>query len=292
MILIVGSTGMVGGEVCRLLSEKGVPFRAMVRPTSDPVKVDGLKRLGAEIVEGDLRQPETLQAACAEVSAVICTVSAMPFGYKPGVNDLQNVDLEGGKALVDAAKAAGVRHFIYTSFSKNINLDFPLNIAKRAVEDHLRASGMVHTILRPGYFMQVWLSPAVGFDVTNRKVTIYGTGDQPTSWIDYKDVARFAVESLTNPAACDATLELGGPETVSPNQVVQLYETKLGAPIEVTHVPTEVLQGQMQGAQDHMQKSFAGLMLAYATGDPIPMSAVLQAFPLKLTSVEEYVSGG
>jgi uncharacterized protein YbjT (DUF2867 family) len=292
MILVVGSTGMVGGEVCRLLSEKGVPFRAMVRSTSDPAKVEGLKKLGAEILEGDVRQPETLQAACAEVNAVISTVSAVPFGYQPGVNNLQNVDLEGCKALVDAAKVAGVKHFIYTSFSKNMDMDFPLNNAKRAVENHLRASGMVHTILRPGYFMQVWLSPAVGFDAANRKVTIYGTGDQPVSWIDYKDVARFAVESLTNPTACDATLELGDPEAVSPNQVVQLYERKQGLPIEVTNVSAEALQGQLQSAEDPMQKSFAGLMLAYASGDPIPMEAVLHGFPLKLTSVEEYVSGG
>lgn len=292
MNLVVGSTGMVGGEVCRLLSEKGMPFRAMVRPSSDPAKVEGLKQLGAEIVEGDLRQPETLKAACAGVDAVICTVSALPFGYQPGVNDIQNVDMEGGKALVDAAKAARVKIFIYTSFSKNMDLDFPLNKAKRAVENHLLASGMVHTILRPSYFMQVWLSPAVGFDAANAKAAIYGTGDQPISWIDYKDVARFAVESLTNPAACNATLELGGPETVSPNQVVRCYEVKLGSPIEVTHVPAEALLGQMQSAEDPMQRSFAGLMLAYASGDPIPMDAVLQAFQLKLTTVDEFVAGG
>jgi uncharacterized protein YbjT (DUF2867 family) len=292
MILVVGSTGMVGGEVCRLLSEKGMPFRAMVRPTSDPVKVEGLKRLDAEIVEGDLRQPETLKTACAGVDAVICTVSALPFGYQPGVNDIHNVDMEGGKALVDAAKAAKVKHFIYTSFSKNMDLDFPLNNAKRAVENHILASDMVHTLLRPSYFMQVWLSPAVGFDAANRKAAIYGTGDQPISWIDYKDVARFAVAALTNPAACNAILELGGPETVSPNLVVQCYEVKLGSPIEVTHVPAEALLGQMQSAEDPMQRSFAGLMLAYASGDPIPMDAVLQAFQLKLTTVDEFISGG
>jgi uncharacterized protein YbjT (DUF2867 family) len=291
MVLIVGSTGMVGGEVCRLLSGKGVPVRAMVRSTADPVKVEGLKGLGAEIVEGDLRQHETLEAACMGVDAVICTVSALPFGYQAGVNDIQNVDLEGGKALVDAAKAAGVKHFIYTSFTKNIDQDFPLNNAKRAVEDYLRASGIPYTILRPGYFMQVWLSPAVGFDAASRKVTLYGTGEQPISWIDYKDVARFAVESLTNPAACDATLELGGPAAVSPNQVVQLYETKLGS-MEVSYVPAEALEGQMQGAEDPMQKSFAGLMLAYAKGDPIPMDVMLQAFPLRLTTLEAFVEGG
>lgn len=68
------------------------------------------------------------------------------------------------KNLIDAAVRAGVGHVIYTSFSANLDLDFPLGRAKRAVEAHLIASGMAYTILRPSCFMEVWLSPAVGFD--------------------------------------------------------------------------------------------------------------------------------
>ena len=65
---------------------------------------------------------------------MITTASSMPFAYKPGENDIRTTDLEGEMSLVDAAKAANVRHFVYTSFSGNIDFDFPLRNAKRAVE--------------------------------------------------------------------------------------------------------------------------------------------------------------
>jgi uncharacterized protein YbjT (DUF2867 family) len=291
MILVAGSTGMVGGEVCRLLSGQKMPFRALVRTVSDPAKVENLKGLGAEIVTGDLREPETLRSACEGIETVICTPSSMPFSYQPGVNDIQKVDLNGMTALIDAAKSSGVKHFIYTSFSRTLSLDFPLSDAKRAIEKHLLESGMSYTILLPGYFMEVWLSPAVGFDAAAGQAQIYGSGDQLISWISYKDVAQFAVYSVTNAAARNAELELGGPEGVSPNQVIALYEQLQGKPWAVTYVPIEALQGQFAGAEDPMQKSFVGLMVCYALGSQIEMAELLKHFPLKLTSVQEFAQG-
>jgi len=290
MILVVGSTGMVGSEVCRILGSKGKHFRALVRETSDPAKVERLKGFGAELVKGDLRDPASLKAACQGFSEVICTVSAMPFSYQPGVNDIQAVDVDGVTHLIEAAKAAGVKHFIHTTFSGNIKGDYPLCKAKRAGEQRLIESGMIYTILRPGDFMEIWLSPAVGFDAANAKATIYGTGDQPMGWISLKDVAQFAVESLENPAARNCMLELGGPESLSPHQVIKIYEKVMGKTFEVTHVPPEALQVQYDGAADPMQKSFLGLMLSYATGDPIDMSATRKAFAVRLTPVEEYAA--
>jgi NADH dehydrogenase len=290
MILVVGSTGMVGSEICRLLAEQKQPFKALVRPTSDPAKVENLKKLGAEIAVGDLREPETLKAACQGVDQVICTVSAMPFSYQPGVNDMQTVDLEGVNHLIDAAKAAGVKHFIHTTFSANIDRDFPLCNAKRAAEQHLQESGLVYTILRPSCFMEAWLSPAVGFDAANAKATIYGTGEQPIAWIAFKDVAGFAVESLENPAARNCALELGGPVSLSPHQVIKLFEQATNTPFQVTNVPAEALEAQYAGVVDPMQKSFIGLMLCVADGDPIDMRPIQQSFAVRLTPVEEYVA--
>jgi NADH dehydrogenase len=280
---------MVGMEVCRLLASKGMPFRAMVRESSDTAKVGRLTDLGAKIVKATLCDPASLKAACQGASAVICTVSAMPFCYQPGLNDIQSVDLEGVNNLIDAARATGVKQFIYTSFSGNLDRDFPLRNAKRAVEQHLKESGLTYTILRPSMFMEVWLSPAVGFDAANAKASIYGTGDQLIAWITIKDVARFAVESLTNPAARNAMLELGGPECLSPHQVIKLYEAAKGKTFEVAHVPPEALQAQYDGAADPMQKSFIGLMLCYAAGDPIEMGAVQKAFGFPLTPVKAYI---
>jgi NADH dehydrogenase len=280
---------MVGSEICSLLTAKGMPFRAMVRETSDPAKVERLKGLGAKIVKGNLCDPNSLKAACQGADAVICTVSAMPFCYQPGANDIQSVDFEGVNNLIDAAKATGVKQFIYTSFSGNLDRDFPLRNAKRAVEKHLKESGLVYTILRPSMFMEVWLSPAVGFDAANAKATIYGSGDQPIAWIAIKDVAQFAVGSLTNPAARNAVLELGGPQNLSPHQVIKLFEAAKGKSFEVTYVPPEALQAQYEGASDPMQKSFIGLMACYAAGDPIEMGGTQKSFGFQLTPVQEHI---
>lgn len=288
MNLIVGATGMLGSEVCRRLTAAGEPVRALVRATSDQAKVDALTGYGVELVQGDLRDPTSLAAACRGAAAVICTASSMPFSYQPGENDIQAVDLDGIKGLIDAARAAGVGRLVYISFSGQIALDFPLQNAKRAAEQHLRGSGTTYTILRPSYFMEVWQSPGVGFAAANASARIYGTGENPISWISLPDVAEFAVRSLETPAARNATLELGGPEALTPHQVIRIYEEASGRPFELEHVPVEALEAQQQGATDPMMQSFVGLMRCYAAGDPIDMRETLKTFPVQLTSVRDY----
>jgi NADH dehydrogenase len=278
----------LGSEICRQLAAKGKPVRALVRTTSDPAKVEALRGYGAEIVEGDVRAPASLAAACQGATAVIATVASVPSSYQPGENDIQTVDLEGVMSLIDAAQAVGVEHFIYTSFSGQIDLDFPFRNAKRAVEQRLKESGLTYTILRPALFIESWLSPAVGFDAANAKAQIYGTGENPMSWISYPDVAQFAVESLDNPAARNATLELGGSEALSPLEVVRIFEEFSGRPFEVQHVPEEALAEQQKTATDPMQQSFAGIMRCYAAGASVDMEDTLKAFPIQLTSVSDY----
>jgi NADH dehydrogenase len=290
MILVVGATGLVGGEICRRLAAREVPARALVRATSDPARVERLRSLGLEIVEGDLHDPASLAAACRDVAAVISTVSSMPFAYQAGVNDIATTDMDGSMRLVDAARTAGVDHFVYTSFSGNIDLDFPLRNAKRTVEAYLKLSGLSYTILRPSYFMEAWLSPMVGFDAANAKVTIYGPGTNPISWIALGDVAEFAVQSLDSLAARRATLELGGPAALTPEQVVGIFEHVHGRRFEVARVPADALLAQQLAAADPMQQSFSGLMRCYANGDPIDMRATLRTFPITLTSVDEYAA--
>ena len=287
MNLIVGATGMVGTEICRLIATSGKPVKALVRASSDPAKVETLKRLGATVVPGDLRDRSSLKAACRGVTAVISTASAMPFAYTPGENTPHTADQDGCLSLIDVAREAGVQQFVYTSFPP-IAASFPLQDAKRAVEARLRDSGLMHTILRPTYFTEVWLSPAVGFDPANSKATVYGTGENGISWISFLDVAQFAVASLDNPAAQNTTLDLGGPEGISPHNVVRIFERVGGKPFEVTHVSVDALQGQLAGATDPMQRSFVGLMLGYASATAIDMTAARKTFPLKLRTVEAH----
>ena len=76
MILVVGSTGLLGLETCRLLAEKNKDFRALIRSTSSQGKVDQLKEMGAEIVTGDMKDPGSLESACRGINQVISTASS------------------------------------------------------------------------------------------------------------------------------------------------------------------------------------------------------------------------
>ena len=286
MNLVVGATGFLGTEICRQLRAQGQSVRALVRTTSDPAKKAALENLGAELFVGDLKDPSSLAAACQGVSAVITTAS-VTISRQPE-DSIQAVDLDGQLNLIQAAKAANVGQFIYVSYSGNIDVDCPLNTAKRTVEQAVKESGMRYTILRPSSFMEVWLSPVVGFDAANGNVTVFGTGEQKISWISLPDVARFAVASLTNPAASNAVLELGGPEALSPLEVIQLFESGSGKTFTVQHVPVEALQAQLAAATDPIQQSFAALMLSVTQGDEIDMRKTAQQFSLSLTSVEAF----
>src|ERR1043166_1752573 len=283
MNLVGGATGMLGGEICRLLGERRKPVRALVRATASPDTAARLKSLGAELVRGDVKDKESLTAA----GAVISTASST--GSRQEGDSIETVDRQGQLALIEAAAAAQVRHFIFISFP-TVDLEFPLQSAKRAVEQSLRRSGMPYTILQPTFFVEVWLGPALGFDVGNGKAQVYGTGENRISWMSFQDVAQFAVAAVDNPQAKNAVIRLGGPDALSPLEVVRLAEQATGKRFTVQHVPEEALRSQYAAATDPPQQSFAALMLYYARGEVIEMKETLPPFPQqRLRSVRDYL---
>ena len=288
MILVSGATGLLGGEVCRLLAEAGKPVRALVRPTADTAKIENLKSLGVSLVEADLKDSSSLDEACRGVDSIISTASST-FSRQEG-DSIQTVDNEGQIRLVDAAKKAGVKRFVFVSFRNDPAVQYPLTVAKRAVETHLKESGLGYTILQASWFMEIWLSPAVGFDYANAQAQIYGEGQNKISWVSFKDVAKFALASLGNASAENAVIEVGGPEPLSPLEVVRTFEDVGSIPFTVSHVSKEQLETQMAGATDALQESFAGLMIQYANGDAIDMGETANAYQVQLTSVRDYAS--
>lgn len=291
MNLIVGATGLVGREVCLRLIASGKAVRAFVRASSNPDAVAALRAAGAEIVVGDLKDARTSSEACKGVTTVISTASST-LSRQEG-DFIDSVDRDGQLRLVEAARERGVQRFIFVSFGhENAPAPSALADAKASVERALIDSGMEYTIVRPSFFMEVWLSPALGFDAVNATATIYGSGERALSWISFRDVAALTATFVDNPAARNAILEIGGPESLTPNEVVRIFEEKTGRKFNVQYVPEAALRGQYEVAADPMQRSFAVLMLTYATGDSINMTKTLAEFPVKLTSVRDFASSG
>lgn len=285
-ILVAGATGILGSEICSQLIQNNYVVKGIVRPTSDPGKISNLRALGVETVVGDLKEPASLEKALEGVSSVISTVSST-LSRQEG-DSIQTVDEEGQINLINAAIEAEVKHFIFISVADAG--DSPLQIAKKRVEQHLMASGLNYTVLKPTYFMEIWLSPALGFNYAEANATIYGEGNNKVSWISLRDVASFAVAVLDNPIAANRVLDLGGPESLSPLEVVDLFSSIQGKLFELQFVSEEVLKSQIEAADDPLSKTFASLMLGVAKGNEIEMTAILDDFPLQLITVRDYAT--
>lgn len=266
MDLVVGATGLVGQQIALGLRRQGRAVRGLVRGGTRHEKAVSLIAAGIEIVDADLSKPETLPAACAGVETLLCTATSMPQG-----KDLRRVDHDGVLALIESAERSGVQHFVYTSYSGNIREDSPLETAKRDCEKRLLAARMRATILRPSYFMEMWLSPALGFDPASGRARIYGSGEAKVSYVSVHDVVAFALAVAANASHPSAFLEMGGPEPVSQLDAVATFERLLGKKCELEKVPLATLEEQHR-SPDPLQKTFAALMIGYAKGDVIPGS--------------------
>jgi uncharacterized protein YbjT (DUF2867 family) len=284
MILVAGATGELGRVICRKLTERGGTVYGMVRARSAPAAVAELEAMGVVPVKADLGNRESLREACSGCDSVVSGMTAMGRPEE----SIERVDRDGQLALIAAAAGEGVERFVYVSYSGAIGKDDPLTLAKRGVERTLKHSGMTWTVLRPSYFMESWFSPALGFDVAAGRACIYGSGHEPISWIALEDVAGFAAEAVDSEEARNATIEIGGPEAVTPLAAVALFESVAGRRIEVETVDEASLRSRLAAAKGPQERSIAALMLAYAHGNAIPMDDIAERFGVELTPLRRW----
>jgi uncharacterized protein YbjT (DUF2867 family) len=287
--LVVSAAGILGEEICRQLVAQGKEVRGLVRATSDPAKLASLRGLGVSLVEADLKDPASLLRACDGARVV---VSAATATRSRGEGDsIWTVDRDGQLHLLEAARRTGVEHYLFESFPPMAD-EFPLQTAKRAVEEKIRSSGVPFTILQPVNFMEVWLGPFVGFDWPNAKARVFGAGTAPNNWIAVHDVARLTVAAIDNDRAKGRTLPLGGSEALGQLDVVKIFEELSGRKFEVEHMPIEAIRG-MLADDDLMTRTAAGLMLNCSRGDRLDLTEVLDILgvkPEELITVRDYAT--
>ena len=290
MNLVVGATGVLGGEICSRLAEAGKPVRALVRKSSSAEKVAALERQGIELAYGDLTDRRSLPAACRGVRTVYSTATAIQSRQEG--NTLERVDREGQANLVAAAAEAGVDRFVFVSFRVGgRDFDFPLQAAKRETAARLKESGIPWTVIEASIFMEVWLGPHLGFDAKNARARVFGSGDRKISYVSYKNVAAIAIAAAESEDARNRSIEVGGPEALSPNEVIRIFEESSGRKFEVERVPESALKEMKSKATNPVEETFAGLMLFCAGGDEIDMRETLRRYPVRMTTVREYAEG-
>jgi uncharacterized protein YbjT (DUF2867 family) len=237
MILIVGASGRLGSVVVRHLLAQGKSIRVMTR---NPLGLAHLKQQGAEIMSGDLRDPASLASACQGVERVLAAAHALDG---KGDNNPQTIDDMGNRHLIDAAKAAGVKHFIFVSV-QGASPDSPLEFfrIKYRTEEYLQASGLSFTILRPGAYMELW-AQLIGQPIREQgKTTIFGRGDNPINFVSVEDVARFVSIGLDDARAGNTVIEVGGPENLTMNQLAEIFERASRRQAKKRHIPLPMMR--------------------------------------------------
>ena len=233
MILVAGGSGRVGGEVVRLLAGRGHPVRVLTR------KAGSSNHRVAEVVVGDIRSAGTAERAVAGVQTVVSTIT----GFGLGDAGPAAVDDLGNRALIRAARAAGVERFVLVSI-QGAGPNHPLELyrAKYRAEEELRVSGMAWTVIRPTVLMETW-AMVVGEPIrAGGKGRIFGRGDNPVNFVSADDVARFVEMAALNSELEGMTLSVGGPENLTLNQVAAACLEACGRTGRVAHVPLPILR--------------------------------------------------
>jgi uncharacterized protein YbjT (DUF2867 family) len=199
-ILVAGATGQSGRLIVAALQAAGHAVRALVR---DQARAAAVLPAGVECVTGDVRKPATLPAALRGASAVISAIGGRaPFGR----NGFKAIDWEGNRALIDAARGAGVRRFVLITAGSagRKGLPYTLPLApypwKARAEAWLRASGLDWTVLGPGGLND---NPA-----GQQGIRAVPRGDYRVGWISRADLAAVTVACLGAPATSGQTITL------------------------------------------------------------------------------------
>jgi uncharacterized protein YbjT (DUF2867 family) len=291
MILVVGATGVVGGQIARRLLDEDKEVRVLVRrdsPSSQLVQqglatsAQELIEAGAQPVHGDLRDRASLDVAVEGVETVVTTANSAMRG---GADNPQSVDLEGNRNLIEAARNASVERFIFVSLlGADPDNPAPFVQAKARSEKALRESGVEYTILAPTAFMEVWPAMVVGMPaLQGRPVTLVGEARRRHSFVSNRDVAAFAISAVERPEARNQYLAVGGPEPLSWREVVATYERVLGRSIPVEFV---AMGEPVPGLPDPMPALLAG-METYDSD--VEMEEIARTFDVSLTRLETFV---
>ena len=223
MILVTGATGQQGGAATRHLLAKGWPVRALTRDPNSPA-AQALAEAGCQVVQGDLDDRASLDHALNGV-----------YGIYSMQTPFMGVDVEErqGKAMADAADAAGVQHFVYASVGgAERNTGIPHFESKWQIERHVRSLGLSATVLRPVYFMDNlnWQRS----QILSGTLTSMGMDpDKPLHLIAADDIGAFAVLAFENPQEyLGQAIELAGDSLTEP-QFADVFAKVIGRPVDL-----------------------------------------------------------
>ncbi|MFB6693335.1 NmrA family NAD(P)-binding protein [Streptomyces virginiae] len=231
----MGATGATGNALLHSLLALGAPVRALTRTPHAPIPgIGGARGARPEVRYADAADPDSLRTAFEGASRLFLTMANGPA----------QVELE--TRAVDMAAHAGVEHVVKIS-APAAEPDSPVAVSRghHAVEQHLRALGLSHTVLRPYAFMQNLLRLAPG---VAQGAILGAMGEAPCNYIDCRDIADVAAAALTRPDIAGGTYALTGPEAVTHGELARRISILTGHRIRYVNLAPDELR-------DHLVRS-------------------------------------
>lgn len=232
MILLAGGTGLMGAQAVELLLRRNLEVRVLTRDRS---RADRLERIGAEVIEGDVRDPAAARRAVAGVQTVVSAIHGF-VGHR-GISPA-SIDRDGNRNLVEAARAAGVKDMVLVSVEAAAP-DHPMDLMrmKYAAEQAVKGSGMAWTIIRPTAYMETWCE-VLGRPLLETGATrVFGRGQNPINFVAASDVARLVELAVVDQRLRGETIGAYGPENLTASQFVEVFQSTTGARGKIGNVP-------------------------------------------------------
>ncbi|SRR6056297_18333 len=226
-VLLAGATGYLGGYIARALSQNQMAAKLIAR---SPQKLKLLESKTVKIIKAEVIKPETLEGICEGVTTVISTIGITR--QKDGLTYM-DVDYQANLNLLNEAKRAGVKKFIYVSaINGNTYRHLKIFEAKEMFVDALKSSGLDFTVIRPnGFFsdMKDFLDMA-----RKGKVYLFGHGEQKLNPIHGEDLAIVCLQAInTN----NKEIIVGGPDVLTLNEIGEMALDALRKPKKIIHLP-------------------------------------------------------
>ena len=232
LILITGATGQQGGAVARELLAKGAKVRVMTRHPESPKALE-LKKLGAEVVQGDLDDAASVERALKGVWGAF----AVQNTWEAGVEGEERQ----GKRFAELAKKAGVQHFVYASVqAADKKTGIPHFDNKSRVEDTVRSLKFPsYVIVRPVFFMENLSSPWFLPGIQEGTLAIGLPADTKLQMIAVKDIGKYGAQAFLRHAELNGReIDIAGDEMTMP-EVAKVLSQAMGREVRFVQLPIE-----------------------------------------------------
>ncbi len=240
IILVTGATGNQGGAVARSLLSSGWTVRAFTRDPSKPA-ARVLAEKGAQVVKGDLNDRASIDQALKGVYGVF---SVQTFREQGTAGEIRQ-----GKTLADAAKAAGIKHFVYSSVgSADRNTGIPHFESKWEIEQYIRTLGLPATVFRPVFYMYNFNSSMFNLrqSILGGTLSLAIRPNKTLQMLAAEDLGVFVTMAFEKPNDfLGKAIELAGDEMAMP-QAAEVFTRVMGRPVRFVEMPIEQVRSVSQ----------------------------------------------